>query len=343
MLPFPSEGESNKVNYSHHIEHTLLPTLLGCSSIAIFFLIITIISKEKRQKTMGLLRRIGLVESSYALSLLFIASSISFLSAIATVAVLKIFAGESLIIIVSTDFGVLLVLQFIFNLCMSSYAYMIGSIISRPIFVHSFLGLLIFAVVALNAYYTYPQIFGRSYFNLATNYFESWKALLLLFFCPWVEYSKIWCDIATVTTINDLREDYGVFTFDNLAVPTFNETFLLESQTIPTPLLSLVHLIIVTLIYYLLGWYFQQAIPSIEGLYLPWNFPLTLNYWFPRDKVEPVSSNDEISIAKNMSKDCGGIHALKLSKTYKGKSAVKEFSKVMESGKLYCLLGHNGA
>jgi ABC-type multidrug transport system ATPase subunit len=131
--------------------------------------------------------------------------------------------------------------------------------------------------------------------------------------------------------------------YGNLPNTTNPEIIRLLQKIEPTGV-SLGRMVLMTMIYYFAAWYLNQVVPSSEGLSQAWYFPLNPNYWRGVQKKESKSGSDDIvEEARQKSLACRGICALKLTKNYKGATAVKEFSQTMEKGKVYALLGHNGA
>jgi ABC-type lipoprotein export system ATPase subunit len=347
-LQIDAKGPFKARQTEFKIEKLLFPVIMAWAGIAIFCMIINIIANEKQQKTMGLLRRLGLIESSYTISLIFLSIMISLLSAVISTVCLKVFARSTMTMIYETDYLPLIIIQFSFNFCMAGYAYMIGAVISRQIFVNSSIGIIMVLILALNLYFSisgYVDITG--YGNIKGIYDQSWISTLLILFFPWVEYAKIWLDIASIT-------GFRKYTFDSMGASPFSlvdlekQNFSFDTlailKKIPTSGFSVMCILIMSVVYFILGWYLQQVVPSSEGLFQPWNFVFTKAFWLPdTKKATPYNANDELCIAKNLSRENGGIYAIKLTKSYESKTAVKEFSKAMERGKIYALLGHNGA
>ncbi|TDH71046.1 hypothetical protein CCR75_004636 [Bremia lactucae] len=134
---------------------------------------------------------------------------------------------------------------------------------------------------------------------------------------------------------------------------------------------SLLMFVFDTLLYTLLGLYFEKVIPKEHGTTLPWYFPVTLSYWKKdRKKYEGVTSGIESEYAgeallDNVAVDVtynvesvsaelreqerqGQVLAVQhLRKVFSvpggEKVAVKDLNLNMYKNQITCLLGHNGA
>jgi ABC-type multidrug transport system ATPase subunit len=188
--------------------------------------------------------------------------------------------------------------------------------------------------------------------NYVIPFTQTGSQIAIALFSPWLEYAKMMGDVFAVTTPSPVNGEKGAnfnmtsFQFSpysNLPNTTSPEVIRILQHIEPTGY-SLGKLAIVTMIYYFVAWYLNQVVPSSEGLSQTWYFPLNPNYWRGVQKKQSKAGSDDIvEEAREKSIACKGICALKLTKSYKGTTAVKEFSQTMEKGKIYALLGHNGA
>jgi hypothetical protein len=110
-----------------------------------------------------------------------------------------------------------------------------------------------------------------------------------------------------------------------------------------TTLMTCVYLLISCVVFYVAAWYFNQVVPSLEGFKRPPHFFLTMGYWTgTSSRKEVMVPGDTLAKEKELSRQTGSVRMHKLSKDYSGTTAVKEFSSVFESGRVYAILGHNG-
>ncbi|KAJ3110429.1 hypothetical protein HDU96_006626 [Phlyctochytrium bullatum] len=87
--------------------------------------------------------------------------------------------------------------------------------------------------------------------------------------------------------------------------------------------------------YCFLAWYLNQVVANTEGFCRPLWFPVTAAYWTGRTRrPHAIPDSDTLSLEKERSLRTDSIRAVKLSKQYGGKTAVREFSTVFETGKL---------
>ena len=87
----------------------------------------------------------------------------------------------------------------------------------------------------------------------------------------------------------------------------------------------------------------NQVRSQEERFHLPWNFPFTKAFWGYGTQSKFLMEGDTQSQLQKRSADDKSLVISKLSKTYKTTTAVKEFSLTMTPGKVYAILGHNGA
>ncbi|XP_063961818.1 phospholipid-transporting ATPase ABCA3-like [Lytechinus pictus] len=121
-----------------------------------------------------------------------------------------------------------------------------------------------------------------------------------------------------------------------------------------TFLAVLIMLLVDTILYLLIAWYFEAIYPGEYGIPKPLYFPFTRSYWFGPKKgsydVDVESSpvlNGSSSHHEFIERDPVGIKAgvqiKNLKKAFGKKVAVNDLSISMYEGQITALLGHNGA
>mmetsp|Transcript_28196 Transcript_28196/g.58760 ORF Transcript_28196/g.58760 Transcript_28196/m.58760 type:complete len:1961 (+) Transcript_28196:86-5968(+) len=103
-----------------------------------------------------------------------------------------------------------------------------------------------------------------------------------------------------------------------------------------------------------LSWYFNRILRGDWGTTLPWYFPFTRQYWFPKQDTRTVTSgyvyDDNVPVEaisetmkKQQEKENASVHIYDLRKQFDDKTAVDGLNLSMYSGQITALLGHNGA
>eukprot|EP00057_Strongylocentrotus_purpuratus_P033371 XP_791165.4 PREDICTED: ATP-binding cassette sub-family A member 3 [Strongylocentrotus purpuratus] len=146
----------------------------------------------------------------------------------------------------------------------------------------------------------------------------------------------------------------GVFEGTSEGVQWYNMAQPATADDNFTFLAVLIMLLVDTILYLLIAWYFEAVYPGEYGIPKPLYFPFTRNYWFGPKKgsyaIDVESApvlNGSSSNHDFMERDPVGIKAVvqikKLSKTFGKKVAVNDLSISMYEGQITALLGHNGA
>lgn len=102
-----------------------------------------------------------------------------------------------------------------------------------------------------------------------------------------------------------------------------------------------------------LSWYFNRILRGDWGTALPWYFPFTRQYWFPKKDTRTVTSGnvyeDNVPVEaisetmkKQQEKENTSVHIYGLRKQFDDKTAVDGLNLSMYSGQITALLGHNG-
>eukprot|EP00003_Mantamonas_plastica_P032333 TRINITY_DN874_c0_g3_i5.p1 TRINITY_DN874_c0_g3~~TRINITY_DN874_c0_g3_i5.p1 ORF type:complete len:1424 (+),score=500.16 TRINITY_DN874_c0_g3_i5:280-4551(+) len=111
---------------------------------------------------------------------------------------------------------------------------------------------------------------------------------------------------------------------------------------VPGPYESLWNLVMNMGVYAILAWYLAQVISTGDGSPLPWYFPFSPEYYGFKKK-QPVMTGDRYREEQEKSRTDNSVRLHKLSKTFENTTALKELTLTMQSGRVFCLLGHNGA
>ena len=103
-------------------------------------------------------------------------------------------------------------------------------------------------------------------------------------------------------------------------------------------------LVLLTLLYTALAWYVSQVGDAQAGG-KRWYFLCTRSHWTGRRKpaAEAVIDGDTQLKERMLSRDQQSIRTVKMTKDFKGSTAVKELTLSMDKDDCFCLLGHNGA
>ncbi|KAJ3095341.1 hypothetical protein HDU97_007031, partial [Phlyctochytrium planicorne] len=338
----------------------LLRPIVAVAFIPIMVMVLDLVSKEKQRKLIGALRRMGLMDSVFWISLLIPVSAVCLISAFAGAAGAKAVAGSAKIFQL-TSFGVIVFANFTYALGLAGLGAAFAAIVSRPVFVNVAVGLSSSAALVLNFAFFIPDPldvfpFRATWFNSCR---EVYAKVLLLLFAPFYNYGKIWNDISLIalpnvlnnqTTKNfDFPDFFAPNRVPNLAIPVESlsiplRTALVDYTKIDTPFVTCLHLVATFLILSVAAWYLNQVVPSIEGFRRPAHFFVTRSYWTGRsERKDKIVPGDTLAMEKARSEKTSSVRIVKLSKQYGGNTAVKEFSSVFENGKVYAVLGHNGA
>ena len=112
------------------------------------------------------------------------------------------------------------------------------------------------------------------------------------------------------------------------------------------PSANLGYLVLLTALYTALAWYASQVGDERAGGKKAW-FLCTPSYWWSsyahRRQVDQVVDGDTQAAERERSRVQQSIRTVKLTKAFKGVTAVKELTLQMDQNECFCLLGHNGA
>ncbi|KAJ3214066.1 hypothetical protein HDU67_002110 [Dinochytrium kinnereticum] len=337
----------------------LLKPILAVSFIPIMVIVLEVISKEKQRKLIGALRRMGLKDSIFWFSLIIPLLPICLLASLSGAMGVKIMASKFAIFDV-VRFEVVAIMNFCYAVALMGLGIVFSAVVSRPVVVNVIVGVTSAAAVVVNFAVFIPNDstpFSGTWFD---NINQAWAKALLYLFAPFFNYGKVWHDIYLISLPNILNNQTQTpFTLPTFISPTRvpsippaarsllplrERTALASYETIDTPFQTSLHLLTSILVFSVAAWYLNQVVPSLEGFSRPWFFPFSKSYWTGRAQRKGVIvEGDTLALEKEKSVRGGNVRIVKLSKQYKGNTAVKEFSGVFESGKVYAVLGHNGA
>ncbi|KAJ3089924.1 hypothetical protein HK102_005148 [Quaeritorhiza haematococci] len=327
----------------------LLRVLYPLSYLPIFVSAFGTVAKEKQKKLLGPIRRMGLHESAYWVAAFIPYIPVALLAATASAGIMKAVASYYTVYD-KTDFFVATILHLSFALAMAGFGLLFSGLVSRPLFINLMIGLVAAAIIVTNFVVFVPGVKG-----------------VVFLLAPWLSFGKAWTDVLYTTQPTTMYNETAPFDFGKLFnTPRIVSDEILKSiksddpsasyglkqlkpaidiyQSLPSTGETVLVLILSPIVFLLFAWYLNQAVPSEDGFSRVWYFPFTSSFWTGRQKrKEKIAVGDTAAMEQELSRETASVRVLKLSKQYKNTTAVKEFSMVMESGKVYCLLGHNGA
>ncbi|KAJ3080824.1 hypothetical protein HK102_002784 [Quaeritorhiza haematococci] len=210
------------------------------------------------------------------------------------------------------DFFVAAIMHCSFALAITGFGLMFSGLVSRPLFSNLVIGLVAAGILVTNFVVFMP---GASVVP---------------------ELSSSW-----ITAYGSIASEAAVFLLAPLALV---RAAVKAYQSLPTTGETVLVLAFSPIVFLFLAWYFNPAVPSADGFSRVWYFPFTSSFWTGKQKrKEVIAAGDTAAMEQERSKQTGSVRILKLSKQYKNTTAVKEFTHTMEAGKVYCVLGPNGA
>ncbi|KAJ3204578.1 hypothetical protein HDU82_005752 [Entophlyctis luteolus] len=330
----------------------LVTTVGSLSFLPVMIIVIDLVVKEKQQGLLGVLRRMGLLESALWVSLMIPMIIVCILVAISASVGVTIVSSRSSIFRVTFD--VLFILNLCFSLAMAGAGCIIASLFSKPLLINLSIGMVALATILVNTV-MFLEINNGSIIPPQALWFTkcevAYAKVLLFLFAPFFNYGRVWTDISIINhdgtniskfDMNQLLHTTRIFPNITSADPAQVFDVAKFNSLYPT-VYTVLMLLAASLFYCFLAWYFNQAVKSSEGFSLGPFFPFLAVYWTGKPKRRELSPGDTLSTEKDLSLSTSAVRIVKLSKAYKGVSAVKEFSSVFESGKIYSILGPNGA
>jgi ABC-type transport system involved in multi-copper enzyme maturation permease subunit len=353
----------------------------GSSIISIAVLVLTLLgmqllSYEKQQRIIGILRIMGMKEGNYWNSWFLLFAFLAFLASLLATGMGKI---SGLQVWHYCDFSIQFVALFLYIVCMAAIAMLFTSFINRTIILNIVGFLLFFMAIISNVF------FGNVTANLIYRPDMPNFVQILVYIFPWFHYSKIWADVLLHTS---------VITFNNATSHTtshvqfeYHWSQITQEQrvyedcaygdesccakalilgddascyNVPSTSSAMWNLVILMVFYMAFAWYLAQVFGGSLGMNRRFWFLVTPEFW-------GFDSEDDKKLAQLQAMHAGGaaenlflgqdrlvneqylslknqeLRTYKLSKSYKKTSALKEVTLKMHRDEVFCLLGHNGA
>ena len=320
---------------------SFLPLFIYCAVMTNFIIAVNQIVAEKESGMMAGMRAMGLMESAYWLSKIVEYTILTLLSTC-----LVVVAGiiTDLHVFVKTDFHVMYLTFFLYSASMIGMAFALASVISTTK-VGNILSFLLFIIgMIFNVF----NISGFGYLLFDPSIFSD-TAIKAMMFYPPLDFAKAYADIDYVTRpslvwdfdqLKHVVQEGGDYTWSSLNGDTYsraNQTSATGGGTyhVPPTMETLEWMSIAYLVFVFLAWYLGQIITGGHGRpQYPW-FPLDPTFWGLNlcGRVPSDVSKAGVDI-RNLTKQFG------MCKKF---TAVNGLSLKMERGKVFALLGHNGA
>nr|QUF59429.1 ATP-binding cassette transporter Abca3-like1 [Brachionus angularis] len=223
-------------------------------------------------------------------------------------------------VLTNTNFLVIFVFLLIYSIQSVSFTLLVSQLFSTP-FNAKVVLLVIWIMTAINFYDDLPTSVLKYLFCFFPN--------LGLIFGFQVLYQ-----FERSTRVFNIAQLYENLYSDPLNLGSIMATMLLWS-----------------VLYFPLTWYFENILPGDYGLPLPFYFPFTRNYWFPQKLLKEqkhfITSKNGPSFEQDPKNSKRTVTLTNLSKTFKTfrsvKTAVKNISINFYENQITGLLGHNGA
>eukprot|EP01062_Namystynia_karyoxenos_P077648 TRINITY_DN785_c0_g1_i9.p1 TRINITY_DN785_c0_g1~~TRINITY_DN785_c0_g1_i9.p1 ORF type:complete len:1700 (+),score=542.22 TRINITY_DN785_c0_g1_i9:971-6070(+) len=330
----------------HGWTHVRLEQIIGAGITMVSFAVVHsavlhVVVHEKQSKVTSLMRMIGVSEMAYWLSWI-AAWAVPALAS----ALLAAFVGSltNLQILNATNPLLVVLTFFATTWAFCAMACFTSSYVSNPILVHWF----VFAAAVvmtvtfagdmtwLQADYGDRRIIDLYRFD-KTIYAQG-AVTILLFFCPWMNFARIWSYFARRAGPGMLGTDWGA-----LSSAVQNGCVDCRDEWGPQPAVAqqLAFLFGSVAAFLLLTWYLAQVVGG--ELRQPVYFFLLPEYWTGRTRFQPVQEGDTIARVQQESLQGRSIKLHKLSKAYEQVTALKEVSLTIEQDSIFAVLGQNGA
>jgi ABC-type multidrug transport system ATPase subunit len=309
---------------------------------------------EKQQKLLGALRNMGVFESAYWISWL-----LAFVALFLVIAPVIVLVGRGLAIDLFTKCSfVVHWLAMSLLLCSSaSLSFMFAAVATKQRWVNVASLLYIMSTIVI------VSLLSVTIAATGSDFYQIYNGATLLppaviFFLPAAHYARILGDIGRVITpLAEVKlDDWNAGAVSVVSeAEDFSWSHLTRTEFLPfgcdvakhkcfsPPPTSweLIAMLLNTLLYTLLAWYFSQVFAA-QGANQPFYFIFSPAYWgFKRKKN--VVRGDVIGDAQQRSFNEQSVCLHKLSKSYDKVTAVKEVTFSMKQGEVCGLLGQNGA
>ncbi|KAJ3025883.1 UNVERIFIED_CONTAM: hypothetical protein HDU68_006532, partial [Siphonaria sp. JEL0065] len=355
QFPDQSQNPRGYIMDMSWISQLLISSIGSVSFVPLMVLVVDIVVKEKQRKLYGVLRRMGLMESALWLSVF--GPMILVCLPVALGASVGAYISSSVSDSFKVTFGVLFFVNFCYALAIAGFGCTISAIVTKPLHVNLAVGLVSVACIVVNIglFTESNALMGAKPIPPGAPWYKNCNATfakaLLFIFAPFYNYARIWADVILFT--NPLFSDTpsSKFDFNELVNTQRNIVKALGPNAdenaaffnVPPTVTNAFFLLLSPLLHVTLAWYLNQVIVSEEGFSSPWNFPFMITYWTGRSTKKEVTRGDTLAAEKEKSGLTNTVRLVKLTKAYQNTTAVKELSLVFESGKVYSVLGHNGA
>ena len=354
------EEEAKIRKREHHIltEHVgFFLFLLGV--LATSMVVKGVVTEESTTKTLAMMRMMGLQESAYWLTWY---TTVAVLGFFASLIFVSIGNASGLTFFTRVDYWIHVLTFWMFFLSMCMFSIFLSSITSARF--SQGLSFIVFIVVIITAVFL-------SDINPLYKETTSGGLFLIYFLFPWFNFQKVFFHALeaskaehgyvqfnqTTTIYASVAYEYKMSAFDQPA--SFNDCNILEDidcceveewQTSPcfeakSDAFAVWFMFGSSVMYLVFCWYFSQVRDDGLGASKPFTFPFSPEYWgFGTTSTrENLVAGDRWEEERVLSHEEGSIRARKLTKSYKGVTAVKELSLAIKPGEVFVLLGHNGA
>jgi hypothetical protein len=136
---------SKKINWAA----VIVKPILCISFIPLIVTVLDIMSKEKQEKLVDALRRMGLIDSALWISFAVPMILISVLTSALSAAFAKLVPG-SVNSFQNTSFLIIFIVNFLYSLSLVGFAFFWSSFLSRPVFVNALIGIYSAATVIVS-------------------------------------------------------------------------------------------------------------------------------------------------------------------------------------------------
>ncbi|XP_024534916.1 uncharacterized protein LOC9658049 [Selaginella moellendorffii] len=332
---------------------TLIATGVGISTIVV----IMILASEKQKRLIGKLRQMGLQESAHIASWTIAFLLLSFVSSLLTVIIMKLVSGShQLFAFKYTSFGVLFVTLYAFQIAMIGVALIVAALFTKPVWIMTvssliFLGIL-FSTMTMNLTSLTMGMFGVDVSgncvrmdNPYSGFWAPHKAThfmeFVIFWFPWISYGRIVLEMYATTIYG--RKSFSFHDLQSTMHYLKSGSEVATVYSAPSLLASVFLMLGLWIVSVPLAWYLSQALAGRTNGRRSWRFPFQRGYWGYTAAAGSYTRGDTFAEERQKSQQENSLRILKMSKSYKRGTALREVSVTMNNGEVFVLLGHNGA
>jgi ABC-type multidrug transport system ATPase subunit len=357
VTPFPSQVTSGSIAIPYTPGEHNGVAVVGGKLLAIVagtlagIMIMFTIASEKQNRILGSMRLNGMTNTAYWSSWF---CALSCFAVIAALVYVGIGNTTRWPLFQRTNFAVFFLAVFMYGVCVASQSMFFASLFTRPAFVNA-VAYINFIVITLLS----TLIFDENAFYKSNT---STVAKVFFFWFPHFHFGKIFKDLVN---FSDVVNGVGSsFSWSDVTV---------QVGTNYSVGYALWMLLVFSVVYTFLAWYFSQVVSDGMGSTRPPQFLLMGSYWREvadnwcgstdngqdRPSSGAVAANrhssnadseygallagDRIGQEQLKSHAEGSIRMLKVTKSYGSVTAVKELTMDIQPGQVFCMLGHNGA